>query len=408
MKIAVLLAGPWIPGSSVNMAEYVRVLRSLDHEAMLICLNRSEGRADFPIECVDYPTLEDPAFYRRLRLDAAIAFTWINSPGVIWAMKDAGMRVLLRGDSDGMISIRCFPRHYFRAWMSGTSGIIQRGRVIKHWLEHYFLTHGIEDGHRLSCIAGADVTVLETAEAARHIARFLATQHRSDLAPRLKVAPHFISGEFLTGDVPKNRQESVTCIGRWDDSQKNAPMLARAIELHLSRQPQTIFNLIGNEGPQDVLASLARKYPQVNYMGAQKPAEVRRILASSRVLLSASRWEGAPLVANEALAMGATVVGTPIPAMVDVVSQGDYGTVARRHSAPALAAALHSELTAWKDGRRNPVAIAAYWRPQFSPDTVVSRLIDLLVPSQRASRESDLPSVAAPLNPPADSQCILT
>jgi glycosyltransferase involved in cell wall biosynthesis len=406
MRIAVVLAGPWIPGSSVNMTEYVRVLQSLDHEAMLICMNRSEGRADFPIECVDFRTLVDPSFYRRLRLDAAIAFTWINSPGIIWAMKDAGMRVLLRGDSDGMISIRCFPRHYFRVWMTGTRGILQRGRVLKHWLEHYFLTHGVEDGNRLSCIAGADVTVVETAEAARHVTRFLAKQDRRDLASRLYVAPHFIAQEFLTGEAPADRQESVTCIGRWDDSQKNAPMLARAIELHLSRQPQTTFNLIGNEGQQDVLASLARKYPQVHYLGAQKPAEVRRALASSRVLLSASRWEGAPLVANEALALGATVVGTPIPAIIDVVSQGDYGTVARRHSAPALAAALSSELAAWKAGRRDAVAIAAFWRPQFSADSVVSRLIERLVPSRRASEESALGSVAAPSNPPANSQCI--
>jgi glycosyltransferase involved in cell wall biosynthesis len=395
MKIAVLLAGPWIPGSSVNMTEYIRVLGSLDHEAMLICQDRSDGRADFPIECVDSRTLHDASFYRRLRLDAAIAFTWINSPGIIWAMKDAGMRVLLRGDSDGMISIRCFPKHYFRVWMSGTRGIIQRGRVLKHWLEHYFLTHGTEDGYRLSCIAGADVTVLETAEAVRHVTHFLATQHHSDLASRLRVAPHFIAEEFLTGDVPADRQESVTCIGRWEDSQKNAPMLARAIEIHLSRQPQTTFNLIGGEGPQGVFTSLARKYPQVHYLGVRRPAEVRQTLASSRVLLSASRWEGAPLVANEALAMGATVVGTPIPAIIDVVSQGDYGTVARRHSASALAAALSSELAAWEAGRRNPVASAAFWRPQFSADGVVSRLVELLTPSQRASRESHLPSVTA-------------
>ena len=49
MRIAVLLAAPWIPGS-VDMTEYIRVLQKQGHDAMFICMNRAEGCGECRIE----------------------------------------------------------------------------------------------------------------------------------------------------------------------------------------------------------------------------------------------------------------------------------------------------------------------------------------------------------------------
>jgi glycosyltransferase involved in cell wall biosynthesis len=131
---------------------------------------------------------------------------------------------------------------------------------------------------------------------------------------------------------------------------------------------------------------LAGKYSQVSFVGPQNPAGVRRYLAGARMLLSASRWEGSPVVGNEALAMGASVVGTPIPAFIDICRRGNFGTFASRHSAQALADALAHEWNQWETGKRNPVAIAQYWRPQLSSEVVVSTLMRLLQGNRAKAR----------------------
>ena len=388
MKIAVVLAGEWIPGS-VDMTRYLRQLQELGHESLMICQDRSEGPAGYDVQIADRRTMEDPAFYRRLKIDAAIAFTWFNNPTVLSALKQAGIRVLLRADSDGMISFRQFPTHHIRVRMSGERGVVGRARAAKHLLQRYLFNYKKEDSDTLASLEHADVTVLETQQAANNISGFLDRQGRADLKSRVSVVPHFVADEFLDAEVNQTRDESVVAIGRWEDPQKNAGLLAAAIEIHLSRRPATKFFIIGGERGRGEFALLTKKYPQVTYTGPQDAAGVRRYLSKARVLLSASRWEGSPVVANEALAMGCTVVGTPIAAFLDICSERRFGTVSAGHTPRFLAFALSCEFSEWDLKRRNPAAIAAHWRPNLSSKLIVSTLADLLL-ENKSDRDTGL------------------
>jgi glycosyltransferase involved in cell wall biosynthesis len=382
MKIAVLLAAPWIPGS-VDMTEYLRGLDALGHEATMICLDRSEGPPGYRVAAADRATLESPAFFEKLGLDGAIAFTWLDSDKIIKAMRSAGMRVLLRGDSDGMISVRHFPSHHLRVRLAATRGFVEKARGVKHWLHRYAIESRFEDRGRERCLAAADAIVLETEEAAANVEHFLNRRGRMDLVSRLHVVPHLVANAFIEASVPTQRKEIVTCVGRWEDPQKNAPLLAKTIDLHLSRNPGTVFQIIGPQSGRGQFAQLMRRRRQVRFLGPQTPAQVLEALAASRVLLSASRWEGAPVVANEALALGTTIVGTPITAFIDISRRCQCGTVATRHGAPVLARALVEELGLWRAGRRDPLAISARWRPRLAPRAVIGELVNLLFPQQK-------------------------
>ena len=378
MKIAVLLAAPWIPGS-VDMAEYLRQLNRLGHESMMICLDHSKGPAGFDVMTGDQHALEDPDFYLPLKLDAVIAFTWFNCADIITAIKHAGVNVLIRGDSDGLFSIHQFLAHHIRVRMSGTRGLMSRAAGIKHLLQRYLRSYQMEDFNRLGSLIATDVAVLETEEAARNVEGFLRRCKREDLIDKLTVVPHFVADDFLHAEIKRERGNSVVAIGRWEDPQKNAPMLAKAIEMHLSKNPQTQFHIIGGERGREEFAQLTTTYPQVVYVGPQDAVGVREYLSNARVLLSSSRWEGSPVVGNEALAMGVTVVGTPIPAFIDICSRGPFGTASNNHSAVGLANALSSELKAWENGQRDPQAIADFWRPRLSSEVVVSELTRLIL-----------------------------
>jgi glycosyltransferase involved in cell wall biosynthesis len=377
MKIAVVLAGEWIPGS-VDMTEYLKQLNALGHESLMICCDKSEGPADYETHAVDRPTMQDPGFYRNLKIDAAIAFTWFTHPLILTALKQAGVRTLLRADSDGMISFRQFPAHHIRVRMAGEHDIRGRVRAAKHLLQRYLVGYKEEDRCTLGSIEQSDLVVLETQQAANNIFDFLDRQHREDLKSRITVVPHFVADEFLNADLTETRDDTVVAIGRWDDPQKNAGLLSAAIDLHLSQKPSTKFFIIGSERGRAEFASLTRKCPQVTYTGPQNATGVRQHLSRARVLLSASRWEGSPVVANEALAMGCTVVGTPIAAFVDICANTGFGTVARSHAPAALARALRLELQAWDANQRAPIAIAAHWRPLLSSQRIVTTLADLL------------------------------
>jgi glycosyltransferase involved in cell wall biosynthesis len=96
----------------------------------------------------------------------------------------------------------------------------------------------------------------------------------------------------------------------------------------------------------------------------------------SRALLLTSRWESGPLVLNEALASGCTVIGpADVPSVLDACDGGEFGTAVRRRSAAAFADAIRVELARWEQGKRDPAAIAERWRPRFDPADVCRRLL---------------------------------
>ena len=156
--------------------------------------------------------------------------------------------------------------------------------------------------------------------------------------------------------------------------QKNALLLTRAIRRYLASGGQTQFVLLGGGGAE-VFEALVRDFPKVRYLGRVAPGESASILAGCRSILFASRWEGFPRSANEALALGTTVVGTPIPSLAGITADGQWGRVATAATGRGLAAAITAEMQAWDRGEREPAAIAAHWRRVLDPRTVCERIL---------------------------------
>jgi hypothetical protein len=85
-------------------------------------------------------------------------------------------------------------------------------------------------------------------------------------------------------------------------------------------------------------------------------------------LVLSSRWESGPIVAFEALAAGAAVIGPEwVPACRWVCDGQLGGTLFRKRSAAALGSAIVREVDAWRGGERDPAKIVAAWRPRLDP-----------------------------------------
>jgi len=380
IKVAVIVPSAWYSDNptkfSVNLGLYIQAIINMGHEPLLVCHSDSEYAVDYPVLAVPAEEFERSAFWRGLNLDLALVFTWMRHTPMLRALQEAGVFVVAKGDNDGMLSVRLFPQHHYQMMMSGATTPLARVRTLRHWMRRYLCLSTKADARVISSIAASDRVSVETHSAKAHIERLLAYYNRQDLVERLCVLPHLVADAILTAPVTIARQEKIVAIGRWDDPQKDAPLLARAMAAYLERRPNTQIVLIGWGGGQ-VFASLCRRFPQVSCVGAVPREEIMRHLADARILLVTSRWESFHIAAHEALCLGATVVGPAVIPIPDICHEGAYGTLAQGRRPRQVADAMEQEMRYWEQERRNPEQIAAFWRPRLSADASVRQILQM-------------------------------
>ncbi|GAA1792229.1 hypothetical protein GCM10009735_25110 [Actinomadura chokoriensis] len=148
------------------------------------------------------------------------------------------------------------------------------------------------------------------------------------------------------------------CVGRVT-RQKAQDVLVAAWPAVTERCPSAVLAIIGDG---DDLARLRReRVPGVRFVPAVD--DTRDWLAASNVVALPSRWEGLPLTALEALAMGRPIVGTDIPGIAEIVAPGT-GALVPVEDPAALAAEIAARLerpdAAGREGRAGAAASAAY------------------------------------------------
>jgi len=372
MKIAVVHPIPLVPGT-IDVAAYVRRFEEMGHESLLVTSKYLRGPSEISIVEQSMEQMADPSTWRKLRIDVAVTFLWFQHPQISEALSAAGVRVVSRADSDGMQSIRAFPRGFFRCMVEAAPA----GRKFvefKSFVHRYLIRHRAEDDSLVRTILASRAVAIETHEAAKNLRRVLKHLGCGYLAQKIVVAPHCVDDVFLNGDMPTERPKTVVAIGRWTAPQKNPQLLRSVIRRQLATSSDTRFTIIG-PGANALCGNLARQTGRIDCHEQIPLSEIPRHLLAARVLLFASRWEGAPISANEALASGCSVVGTPIPAFVEIARAGPFGTASTSHRAASLHEALEEELEAWEDGRRSPKDIARYWRPRLSQRRVMQQIL---------------------------------
>ena len=380
IKVAVIIPASWDSNDpsrfSVNVSLYIEAIVSTGNQPLLVCRDDSKYQVDYPIVAVPSLQFERAEFWRGLNLDIALAFTWMRHTPMLRALQEAGVFVIAKGDNDGMLSVRLFPQHHYQMMMSGATTPFAKARTLRHWMRRYLFLSAKTDAEVIDSIASSNRVSVETHSAKSHIERLLTHYNRQDLADKLCVLPHLVADAILTAPVTIARQEKIVAIGRWDDPQKDAPLLARAMAAYLERRPNTQIVLIGWGGGQ-VFASLCRRFPQVSCVGAVPREEIMRHLADARILLVTSRWESFHIAAHEALCLGATVVGPAVIPIPDICHEGAYGTLAQGRRPRQVADAMEQEMRYWEQERRNPEQIAAFWRPRLSADASVRQILQM-------------------------------
>lgn len=375
-SVAVVTPAPWYQGDparfSIDLECYVDALHSIGSTCRVVCPPGSDpGRCDVAL-IASVRDMSEPAWWRRQQFDVAIVLTWLRHASLVEAIAAAGTTVIARADTDGLVSARQHPWRIVRqGWLeAGTARM--RAKVMLHAGHRIVRLSLKEDTELVRSIAASDVVLVETSTAVTTVTAVLARLGASDLSSRLELQPHFLPRTTLDSPVVMRREPRVVAAGRWSAPQKHVELLAEAVR-HVPASAGMTLEIFG--APVPVLEALAASDARVLLAGVQPRSVVVDALRQAQVLVSASRWEGAPLVAAEALASGTSIAGPPIPAFRGLREMGAPITVSTAHRARPLAAALATELAAWDTGARDPRAAAAHWRQVHDASRQLPRLL---------------------------------
>lgn len=371
-RVALVYTGPHrLTSLTVRYERYVRGFRRLGYDPITVCLPPAAEGYEPPVAIASHEAaLRDPAFYHSLRCEIGVVVTWLGLPDVMRAMKAAIPWVVSVSDSDGQVGARAHPQATFTRGLHQHSAWGMQLRAAKYWAQQYLFGGGQLDADVLESAAVADRITMTSPLAVEHLRKYFHHHARPKLADKVTHTPYPVDDEFLTGNVlaAGERANRVIAIGRWDDPQKDAGLLAEGIAWAAARSPATEFVIAGRNGNV-----VTQRCGRIRDMGVQPPEAVADLLRTSRVLVVPSRWESGPIVAFEAVSCGASVVGSArVPACRWLERDGGCFT---RRSASSLGAALVNELRAWDAGRRDSAAIATTWRKWFDPAEVCGRML---------------------------------
>lgn len=117
----------------------------------------------------------------------------------------------------------------------------------------------------------------------------------------------------------------ITYIGRLTPP-KNPQRLMNVFRLVIDKKPNVKIAVIGTGELEAETKALAQQYDllqNVDFLGFQ--SNPLKILYDSRVMAMTSRWEGTPMCALEAMALGVPIVSTPVDGLKDLVINGENG-----------------------------------------------------------------------------------
>ena len=318
-------------------------------------------------------------WWKRESLDAAFLYGLDGfDPSTLRFAREAGARVVIECDSDGYVSIRQDPLRAIQVGMWDSSYTLRhKASIIKAWLHKLLFESTKHEALIIKTAELADHIKIESEEPARLLREFLKQRNRADLAEKVVVVYYAVRDVFATEPVNLQREDLVIAAGRVGAQQKNPALLEKALRLFLDASPSAHVEIhVRGEAPN--LERWAVSHPRVRLFKDTTSQVLCKRLASSRVLISTSRYESTPVQGLEALCQGCTLVASDdLPGYRSLIQDGAYGQTFKRNSADDCARAIQRELERWNAGSRDPKAIADRWRSRCSLDTITQRMIAL-------------------------------
>ena len=375
MKVAVV--DVYRPDGSVHKDPVTIPLGLADRGHQAVCIS-VDPTVDRPFMLAGLPVLPlsglHPDGWAKAGFDAAIVISRFNPAltPVLSALRAAGVRIVIKGDTDGTLG-HPVPPNYLRT----RPPLASPANLLRH--VKWRALAGLLLRPRLAQMKLADRIVVESPGAAANVMQVLIHWGLADIARRVVFVPNQVSSAALATPPSATREPLIVAAGRWEDTAvKGTDLLADAIATVARLRPERRFAVVGTGGDNLSRRLSANCRGQVDVLGPLPFDDLQALFARAQIGLVTSRMESFSLVTAEALCAGASVAVTPLEPLLWLSGGGAWGTIARTFSASAIAAALMHEIARWDRSGHDPIAIASHWRLCLAPDRIAGRWSALL------------------------------
>jgi len=367
----------------------VRGFRELGLRATLVTLSNQEplgekeGYEKEGLVVAGLSNLESSDWWKTLSPDGVILFGWTLSrfQKVRNAILTVTSRLAERMDTNGMRSAILNPaRYFYLTWAQSMDRMEARnctswktlpsGLFAALWTARSLVGLPIIGARAAKTVGDIPLVMVESPLAKRRIDRWL--RFHGHEPSNVHFCPHAVDiAELPKGPATKKRPDCVIAVGRWGSFQKDFDLTWKIACRFVSERKGAEFHIVGEVPWKTPVV------PRVVLHGRLGRGETGQLLAASRILFAASRYESFHLAAAEALCCGCSVVlSENVPTARWFVGE-ESGTLARTPAYEDLLVALKQEASLWETGARSPDAIATFWRSRLSPSVQAKSILEL-------------------------------
>jgi glycosyltransferase involved in cell wall biosynthesis len=325
--------------------------------------------------------MEDPAWWRQWGLTGVALYSWAlpRFTAVARAVKQAGIRIVLIIDTDGVIMPQVWPARffqikYFYAKSSGSlfpfSSALLRTLVAGKKSRYRGVVDHLEYAH---------VIALPSPTALQRYRRFLDLMGRADMARKLAVVYHPVA-DSMTWSPGREKQPLILTVGGWERLVKGGELMVEVLGAVLQQERGYRARIIGS-GEDRVRNWLARLpeavRSRITVAGPVASELMPQEYQPAQICLNTSTSESFGIACAEALCCGCSVVGHALIGSMVHFCSFSSGTVASSRSLPNFTDAVLAEISAWRAGERDPAAISANWTERLHASRIAERVMKL-------------------------------
>lgn len=336
------------------------------------CSPSLEVTQKFSVIKINKNYYESISYWKKSGIETLIIYSWlsIRYTKMISSAKKAGLKVILKLDSDGFL-IHPFKPSYIKVFGIDKS-MRSKIKYIMRMCQWYLIPRFISK-IKIRQIEMSDAVIIETPKAKENLVYSLSFWGKNILSEKIRIIPNPIVKQST---IIKNKNDLITCIGRWDALQKNPKGLIQVLS---KTKTNWKINLIGN-GSINLANKIKKNNPDILINAQEKIThdEIFLILSKTKIFFAPSIYESFNLAAAEALCCGCSVVGGPIPSFQYFINDNFSGSISDDFDSNSLKLVLEKDIEKWDNGKYNPEEIAKYWRQELSEEKVSKQIIELI------------------------------
>lgn len=317
-------------------------------------------------------------FWESTPYDLIICYTWLRKKylPVLDAIRKSGKKVIVKADSDGRYNFPVNPR-----WGQDIVPLfsLRSFRIFLRKLKRRVLVNSYL-GDLVKHIEMADGIIVESPGAYANIAAILVYAGKPELVSKLFPIQNPVGNSALMRELTSKRK-LVVAVGEWtrivgEGLQKNTECMRQVVSDFLRIEPEYEVAIIGDMGGSEKYFTQLEtsQKSRLHICGAMGHPEMLGFLAEAQVFFMPSIAEGFSIAASEAVAMGCSIVGTPLECLVYLARGGVGGTISYDFMPNSVLGALLADVNRWKRGHYKATEIAQFWRTKLAPKNI-SRLI---------------------------------